>query len=154
MRVEVLSPIASLFRVALFCGFFPIVTASPIPRTTTVMPQLDFKRQFTSERGMHAVTEILTGTVMKLWIADTLGASVAPVFADLANSTPGRAISGDDFVRVSLYADFAGYSLIAIGSARLLGVDIPPNFRQPFLANSLPEFWRRWHISLFSWLSD
>jgi len=141
-------------RLALFCGFFPIVTSGPIPRTTRIMPQLDFNRLFTAERGMLAVTEILTGTAMKLWIADALGTTSAAVFADLAHSPPLEKFLATIFFAFQLYADFAGYSLIAIGSARLLGVDIPPNFRQPFLADSIPEFWRRWHISLLSWLRD
>jgi D-alanyl-lipoteichoic acid acyltransferase DltB (MBOAT superfamily) len=140
--------------VALFCGFFPIVTSGPIPRTTTVLPQLAFKRRFTSERAMAAIAEILTGAVMKLWIADTLGVTSAAVFSDLTHAPPLEQFVAALFFAFQLYADFAGYSLIAIGSARLLGVDIPPNFRQPFLADSIPEFWRRWHISLLSWLRD
>jgi alginate O-acetyltransferase complex protein AlgI len=142
------------FRLALFCGFFPIVTSGPIPRTTTVLPQLDFRRPFTSERGMQAVTEILAGTVMKLWIANSLGVSVASVFSDLAHCSALERLTAIILFAFQLYADFAGYSLIAIGSARLFGVDIPPNFRQPFLAGSIAEFWRRWHISLLIWLRD
>jgi alginate O-acetyltransferase complex protein AlgI len=142
------------FRLALFCGFFPIVTSGPIPRTTTVLPQLDFRRPFTSERGMQAVTEILTGTVMKLWIANSLGVSVASVFSDLTHCSALERLAAIILFAFQLYADFAGYSLIAIGSARLFGVDIPPNFRQPFLADSIAEFWRRWHISLLVWLRD
>lgn len=143
----------SIIRVALFCGFFPIVTAGPIPRTS-ILPQFDFKRPFTSDRAMTALTEILTGTVMKFWIADTLGATSSAVFADLAHSAPLEQFIAAVIFAFQLYADFAGYSLIAIGSARLLGVDLPPNFRQPFLAATIPEFWRRWHISLLSWLRD
>jgi alginate O-acetyltransferase complex protein AlgI len=143
-----------LIRLGLFCGFFPIVTAGPIPRATTVLPQLDFRRRFTSDRAITAITEILTGTVMKLWIADTLGATSSSVFSDLAHSPPLEQAVATILFAFQLYADFAGYSLIAIGSARILGVDIPPNFRQPFLAPSVPEFWRRWHISLLSWLRD
>jgi alginate O-acetyltransferase complex protein AlgI len=154
VALGVISAERRLLSVALFCGFFPIVTAGPIPRTTTVLPQLAFGRPFTSERAMAAVTEILTGTVMKFWIADTLGATSTTVFSDLTHSPPLEQFVAAIFFAFQLYADFAGYSLIAIGSARLLGVDIPPNFRQPFLADSIPEFWRRWHISLLSWLRD
>ena len=143
----------SIIRVALFCGFFPIVTAGPI-LATSILPQFDLKRPFTSDRAMTALTEILTGTVMKFWIADTLGATSSPDFADLAHSAPLEQFIAAVIFAFQLYADFAGYSLIAIGSARLLGVDLPPNFRQPFLAATIPEFWRRWHISLLSWLRD
>jgi alginate O-acetyltransferase complex protein AlgI len=141
-------------RTALFGGFFPIVTSGPIPRTHTVLPQLDFTRNFTSERGMLAVTEILTGAIMKLWIADTLGATSAAAFSDIGHAPPLEQFLATILFAFQLYADFAGYSLIAIGSARLFGVDIPPNFRQPFLADSIAEFWRRWHISLLSWVRD
>ena len=143
----------SIFRVALFCGFFPIVTAGPIPRTS-IVPQFDFMRPFTSDRAMAAITELLTGTVMKFWIADILGATSSAVFSDLAHSPPLEQLVAAIVFAFQLYADFAGYSLIAIGSARLLGVDLPANFRQPFLADSIPEFWRRWHISFLSWLRD
>lgn len=141
-------------RLALFCGFFPYVTSGPIPRATHLLPQLDFKRDFTAESGMRGVTEILTGVAMKLWIADSLGLASSSVFSNLAQSAPIEKLMASMFFAFQLYADFAGYSLIAIGSARLFGIQLADNFRQPYLANSIVEFWRRWHISLFTWLRD
>jgi len=141
-------------RVALFCGFFPSVTSGPIPRAAHVLPQMDFKREFTAERGMRATTEILFGVVMKVWIADTLGVTSSAVFNDIGGSSALEQLVATLIFSFQLYADFAGYSLIAIGSARLLGIDLPDNFRQPYLADSITEFWRRWHVSLFTWLRD
>lgn len=141
-------------RLVLFAGFFPYVTSGPIPRTTDVLPQLSFCREFTADRGMMAVAEICAGVIMKFWIADTLGQTLSPVFNAPASCPPLEQLVATILFAFQLYGDFAGYSLIAIGSARLFGIDLMPNFRQPFLAGSIPEFWRRWHISLFSWLRD
>lgn len=141
-------------RLGLFCGLFSYVTAGPIPRATVVLPQLDLRRAPRSDAMMRGVTEILIGSAMKLWIADALTEPSASVYADLAGTIPLEKLVGTIFFAFQLYADFAGYSLIAIGSARLFGIDIPPNFRQPFLTATIPEFWRCWHISLFTWLRD
>jgi D-alanyl-lipoteichoic acid acyltransferase DltB (MBOAT superfamily) len=144
----------NLLRVALFAGFFPYVTSGPIPRAPGILSQLKLDRQFAADRGLQGLREIAVGVVMKFWIADSLSAPSAAVYGDLANTIPLEKFVATIFFAFQMYADFAGYSLIAIGSARLLGVDLPDNFRQPFLSASLAEFWRRWHISLFTWLRD
>lgn len=141
-------------RVALFTGFFPYVTAGPIPRARETLPQLEFASRFTADRAMQGVREILIGVVMKFWIADSLGGPSAAVYANLTTATPLEKLVATLFFAFQLYTDFAGYSLIAIGSARLLGVDLPDNFRQPYLSQSLAEFWSCWHISLLTWLRD
>lgn len=141
-------------QVALFTGFFPYVTAGPIPRTTDVMPQLEFGGRFEADRTMQGVREILLGVVMKFWIADSLAVPSAEVYAHLAAAVPLEKLVGTLLFAFQLYADFAGYSLVAIGSARILGIDVPDNFQQPYLSESLAEFWRRWHISLVKWLRD
>lgn len=139
--------------VALFCGFFPIVTMGPIPRTS-MLRQLQFTRPFTAERGMRALSEILIGALLKLGIADALAGPTNAVYADLASCSPLEHLAATAFEAFQVYADWAGYSLIAIGSARLLGVDIPDNFRQPYLSTNMGEFWRSWNISLLNWLRD
>jgi D-alanyl-lipoteichoic acid acyltransferase DltB (MBOAT superfamily) len=144
----------SLVTVALLCCFFPIVTSGPIPRASNLLPQLRFKRAFDARRATRAVTEILLGVGLKFGISEILARPVGAVYSDVATCGPLELFLGTVFFGYQLYADFAGYSLVAIGSARLLGVDLPPNFRYPFLAASVPDFWRGWHISLFSWLRD
>jgi alginate O-acetyltransferase complex protein AlgI len=141
-------------RVALFTGMFPYVTAGPIPRTLQIMPQLELRSRFDADRAMQGVREILVGVIMKFWIADSLTVPAATVYSNLAGSIPLEKLVATVFFAFQLYTDFAGYSLIAIGSARLLGVDVPDNFRQPYLSQSLAEFWRRWHISLVGWMRD
>lgn len=140
-------------NVALFCGFFPIVTMGPVPRRT-MFDQLQFRRSFTAERGWRAFTEILVGAVIKLFFADHLAAPADAVYSDLASSPPLEQLVGSIFGVYYVYADWLGYSLLAIGSARLLGVDIPDNFKQPFLSTTIPEFWRSWNISLLNWFRD
>lgn len=141
-------------RVALFTGFFPYVTAGPIPRTLDVMPQLELHYRFDADRAMQGAREILLGVLMKFWIADSLAVPSAGVYANLTTTIPLEKLVATLFFAFQLYADFAGYSLIAIGSARILGIDLPDNFQQPYLSQSLAEFWRRWHISLVRWLRD
>jgi alginate O-acetyltransferase complex protein AlgI len=141
-------------RVALFTGFFPYVTAGPIPRASDVMPQFELRSGFDADRTMQGVREILVGVVMKFWIADSLAVPSAAVYANLTTAVPLEKLVATLFFAFQLYADFAGYSLIAIGSARILGIDLPDNFQQPYLSQSLAEFWRRWHISLVKWLRD
>jgi alginate O-acetyltransferase complex protein AlgI len=141
-------------EIALFTGFFPYVTAGPIPRTMDIMPQLELRGRFEADRTMQGVREILLGVVMKFWIADSLAVPSAEVYADLAHALPLEKLVATLLFAFQLYADFAGYSLIAIGSARILGIDVPDNFQQPYLSQSLAEFWRRWHISLVKWLRD
>jgi alginate O-acetyltransferase complex protein AlgI len=141
-------------RHALFLGFFPTLVAGPIERARNLGPQLDLERPFTDASGTRGMRELLTGLFMKIALADTL----APV-ADAVYASP-RAFGAVDhvlavvFFSFQVYADFAGYSLIALGSARLLGVELLPNFEQPYLSASVPEFWRRWHISLSGWVRD
>jgi D-alanyl-lipoteichoic acid acyltransferase DltB (MBOAT superfamily) len=92
--------------------------------------------------------------VLKVLFADTLSAPVADVFGDPESSPPLDKLVAIIFFAFDLYADFAGYSLIAIGCAKMLGIEVQPNFRQPFLSQSIPEFWRTWHISLSFWVRD
>jgi alginate O-acetyltransferase complex protein AlgI len=141
-------------RIALYLCFFPHVTAGPIPRATALLPQLDLSARFDTVRTLSGLRLILVGACMKLWIADSLSSTVNLVFSNPDAATALENLLGCQIFAFQLYADFAGYSLIAIGSARLLGIKLGDNFRQPFLSSTLAEFWRSWHISLFTWLRD
>jgi D-alanyl-lipoteichoic acid acyltransferase DltB (MBOAT superfamily) len=118
------------------------------------MPQLELRGRFEADRTMQGVREILLGVVMKFWIADSLAVPSAAVYANLTHAIALEKLVATLLFAFQIYADFAGYSLIAIGSARILGIDVPDNFQQPYLSQSLAEFWRRWHISLVKWLRD
>ncbi|MGE0094450.1 MAG: MBOAT family protein [Alphaproteobacteria bacterium] len=143
-----------LSRVALYLAFFPTVTAGPIQRAGRLIPQLDERRPFESDRMLAALRFILWGLTLKAVLAEILYGKIAKVFGDLASASPLEALFGSIFYTFYIYTDFAGYSLIAIGSGLLLGIKLDPNFRQPFLSTSIPEFWRTWHISLSSWVRD
>ncbi len=140
-------------RLAVFCAFFPTVTMGPVMRTD-FLQQLTFAREFNPDRTIKAFSEILIGVVLKLWFADSLAVPANAIYGDLYQATPLALFIATAFVAFQVYADWLGYSMIAIGSARLLGVDLPENFRQPFISTSIPEFWRKWNISLINWLRD
>jgi D-alanyl-lipoteichoic acid acyltransferase DltB (MBOAT superfamily) len=141
-------------HVALYLSFFPHVTAGPIPRGTHFLPQLQLNTRFDADQMMAGIRLILVGASMKLWFADSLSAPVNLVFQKPEQASALENLFAGQIFAFQLYADFAGYSLIAIGAARLLGITLGDNFRQPFLSRTLPEFWRSWHISLFTWLRD
>jgi alginate O-acetyltransferase complex protein AlgI len=141
-------------RLALFVTFFPLVTAGPIERGGRILPQLDLKLPMSAERSFEGLRLIFIGLVLKVLFANTLSAPVADVFGDPESSLPLDKLVAVIFFAFDLYADFAGYSLIAIGCAKMLGIEVQPNFRQPFLSQSIPEFWRTWHISLSFWVRD
>jgi alginate O-acetyltransferase complex protein AlgI len=148
----------SLLDFAVFVAFFAHLVAGPIVRATTLVPQLQRTPEFRLEQVASGLFQILRGMVKKLLMADMLGAHlVDQAFAN--HETIGR-LSGPGILlatyayALQLYGDFAGYSDIAIGSARLLGYEFPRNFDRPFTASSLEEFWTRWHISMSSWFTD
>ena len=141
-------------RLALFVSFFPLVTAGPIERGGRLLPQFALALPFSSERALAGLRLIFIGLVLKVLFADQLAAPVAMVFGEPENSLPLEKFVAVVFFAFDLYADFAGYTLIAIGSANMLGIDVQPNFRQPFLSPTIPEFWRTWHMSLSFWVRD
>jgi len=138
-----------------FVGFFPQLIAGPIVRARVMLPQYLVPRRLTSAAVASGAGAFLLGFVMKAFVADWLSPRVVdPVFADPSSfgaATLWIALLG---YATQLFCDFAGYSLMAIGTGRLFGLELPENFRYPFLSKSLAEFWRRWHISLNTWLFD
>lgn len=142
------------FSVALFLSFFPIVFSGPIERAGNMFPQISKMNRSTPLDLTSGAKMMLWGYFMKLCVADRLGLYVNTVFgnSDMHNGT-SLALASLLFP-LQEYADLAGYSLIAIGSARCIGFHIIPNFRRPFFATSVSAFWRRWHMSLIQWLTD
>jgi alginate O-acetyltransferase complex protein AlgI len=150
----VTEPEDSPSRVALFVAFFPLVSAGPIERAGRFMPQFDLDTSFSSDRIITALRLIFIGLIMKVIFADRLAGPINIVYRAPGACSSIEQLCAMLFYPFYLYADFAGYSLIAIGSAKLFGLEVAPNFRQPFLSTTVPEFWRNWHISLSSWVRD
>ncbi|MCR5403019.1 MAG: MBOAT family protein [Butyrivibrio sp.] len=139
---------------ALFVSFFPQVLSGPIDRAGLLIPQLKAPVSVDFDRLRDGFLQMLWGYFLKLVIADRLSIFVNEVYA-APESFEGTIIAiATLFYTFEIYCDFAGYSSIAIGTARLLGIDVNKNFDCPYLSKSIPEFWRRWHISLSSYLKD
>jgi D-alanyl-lipoteichoic acid acyltransferase DltB (MBOAT superfamily) len=139
---------------ALYVSFFPQLVAGPIERARTLMPQFRKRVQLTLPDVQEAMNLIAYGFFKKLVVADRLAVYVSKVFTDTAEMEPLSILFGCVFFCVQVYCDFSGYSDIAIGTARLFGIRLMDNFNRPYLARSLREFWRRWHMSLSQWIRD
>lgn len=143
-----------LEKLALFVSFFPIAGAGPIERSTTLLPQLDKAKTFTYENVVSGAQLFLMGLFKKLVIADNLGLVVDRVFSNLPEYRGLSLVIVILCFAWQLYADFSGYTDMARGVARMLGFELLENFKLPYLATSIRDFWRRWHISLSSWFRD
>jgi alginate O-acetyltransferase complex protein AlgI len=144
----------SLPDFALFVAFFPQLVAGPITRAMDFLPQLEGEKRFDLRRFEACLLLFLVGLTKKLLIADQLAGLVDPVFAE-----PHRFVTRDLWLAMlcyggQIYGDFSGYSDMAVATAGMLGFHLPDNFANPYLATGLSDFWRRWHISLSTWLRD
>jgi D-alanyl-lipoteichoic acid acyltransferase DltB (MBOAT superfamily) len=150
-----LEPAESLVDYALFISLFPHLIAGPIQRPGHLLPQVQTPRYFDSVRVFNGCLLILTGLFRKTVIADNCALLADAAFSGRLGP-PNLAVVaiGTCAFAWQIYGDFSGYSDIARGSAQLLGFHFMVNFRQPYLATSLQDFWRRWHISLSTWLRD
>jgi D-alanyl-lipoteichoic acid acyltransferase DltB (MBOAT superfamily) len=147
-------PERHLGRFALYVSFFPQLVAGPIERSRRLLPQFRERFSFDAARAETGLRLILWGLFMKVVMADRIGAYVNVVYADIdAYSGLPVWLTVLGFL-YQIYGDFAGYSLIAIGSAQVMGFRLMTNFRQPLTAPSISDFWRRWHISLTTWFRD
>lgn len=141
-------------RLALFISFFPQVMSGPIERAGNMLPQFEKPKSFSYENMRDGLLLMMWGYFQKIIIADRLAVLVDHIYNSYENYSGTLLFLATIFYTLEIYTDFAGYSNIAIGSAKILGIDIIKNFEQPYLSRSIPEFWRRWHISLSSWLRD
>ena len=139
---------------AAFVSFFPQLVAGPIERATNLLPQITSPRTFTYEQGRDGMRLILWGMFKKVVVADSCAPYVDMCFDGPAQHHPVTLFLGLIFFAFQIYGDFSGYSDIAIGTAKLFGVELMSNFKTPFFAKSVPEFWNRWHISLNTWMND
>ena len=138
-----------------FVSFFPVIVAGPVVRAKELLPQFRERPLLTSEDGTQAIFLILLGLVKKVAIADYLANNlVGRVFDQPQLYSSMETLAAIYGYALQIYCDFSGYSDIAIGSALLLGFRLPVNFNAPYRAASLPDFWKRWHITLSNWLTD
>lgn len=149
-----LKPTKSFLDFALYVSFFPQLVAGPIERASTLLPQIAAMPKPTKkmlEEGIHLIG---LGLFRKVMIGDFTGRYVDHFFSSPERYTGAELLCGLVLFSIQIYADFSGYSHIARGTAKLLGLELMKNFEQPYLSLNITEFWRRWHISLSSWLRD
>lgn len=139
---------------ATFVSFFPQLVAGPIERTANLLPQLRKEHFFDADKALCGAKRMLWGFFKKLVIADNLAPFVDMVYADVTSYYGVDFAIVIVFFSVQIYCDFSGYSDIAVGTAKLLGIDLMTNFKSPYLSASIREFWSRWHISLSTWFRD
>ncbi len=140
---------------ALFISFFPSILSGPINKASLVLPQIkNLRKYFDYSKAVEGLKMILWGMFMKVVVADRVALYVDTVFPSYINYTGATCFVASIFYTIQIYADFAGYSLMAIGVGKVLGFELTENFRRPYFAVSVTDFWRRWHISLSTWLKD
>ena len=139
---------------SLFVGFFPLLVAGPIERATHLLPQIKTKRHFNYTTVVDGLRQILWGLFKKMIIADQCAQFANLAFNNTANYSGSTLVLGTIFFAFQIYGDFSGYSDIAIGTARLFGIELLRNFNYPYFSRNIAEFWRRWHISLSTWFRD
>lgn len=137
-----------------FISFFPQLVAGPIERATNLLPQFLKERNFSYDKAVDGMRQILWGLFKKMVVADNCAAVVNMIFADYQSMEGSYLLMGAIFFTFQIYGDFSGYSDIAIGTARLFGIDLMRNFNYPYFSRDIAEFWRRWHISLTTWFRD
>ena len=137
-----------------YIAFFPQLVAGPIERATNLLPQMLRKRTFDYRNAVEGSKLIIWGFFKKIAIADTASGIVTSIYGDIGTYNATALWIGAILFTFQIYGDFSGYSDIAIGTARLFGVDLKNNFNLPYFSRNIAEFWKRWHISLNTWFVD
>ncbi|MCZ8090643.1 MBOAT family O-acyltransferase [Flavobacterium sp.] len=151
---EKIKPEKNFVEYAVFVSFFPLLVAGPIERATHLLPQIKVKREFNYSKVVDGMRQILWGLFKKIVIADSCANFANEIFKNQHDYSGSTLILGALFFSFQIYGDFSGYSDIALGTARLFGIDLLKNFAFPYFSRDIAEFWRRWHISLSSWFKD
>jgi len=144
----------NLFKYALFVSFFPQLVAGPIERSKNLLKQLAVPQKFSFDNLREGLLLMLWGFFLKIVAADRIAVLVDTIYGDYVHYQGMYLIVATLLFLVQIYCDFSGYSTIAMGAAKVLGIQLMENFAAPFLASSVAGFWRRWHISLTSWFKD
>lgn len=137
-----------------FVSFFPQLVAGPIERATQLLPQFHVRRHFDYAKAVDGMRQILWGLFKKMVVADNCATIVNQIFNNYQDQSGSTLVLGAVLFTFQIYGDFSGYSDIAIGTARLFGIDLMRNFNYPYFSRDIAEFWRRWHISLTTWFRD
>jgi len=137
-----------------FVSFFPQLVAGPIERASALLSQFAKERIFEIHKAIDGCRQILWGLFKKIVIADTLALIVNNVYGGVNEASGVQLLIATIFFAFQIYCDFSGYSDIAIGTSRLLGIKLSRNFAYPYFSRNIAEFWRRWHISLSTWFRD
>ncbi|MBC7536775.1 MAG: MBOAT family protein [Ferruginibacter sp.] len=148
-----IKPERNFIDYSLFVSFFPLLVAGPIERATHLLPQIKTKRVFNYSKAIDGLRQMLWGLFKKIVIADNCAEYANMAFNSGAHSG-STLLLGALLFTFQIYCDFSGYSDIALGAARLMGIELLRNFAFPYFSRDIAEFWRRWHISLSSWFRD
>jgi alginate O-acetyltransferase complex protein AlgI len=149
-----IKPARNIIDYSVFVGFFPLLVAGPIERATHLLPQVQQTRKFEKSQAVDGLRQILWGFFKKIVIADNCAVHVNQIFENYSDHSGSTLVWGAVLFAFQVYGDFSGYSDIALGTARLLGFNLLRNFAFPYFSRDIAEYWRRWHISLTSWLRD
>jgi D-alanyl-lipoteichoic acid acyltransferase DltB (MBOAT superfamily) len=149
-----IKPTRNILEFAAFVSFFPHLVAGPIMRPTTLLPQIENTRRFNIDQFYQGAYLVFWGLTKKVVIADNLADYVKEIFNQWQTVDGGLALLGVYAFAFQVYCDFSGYTDIARGVAKMLGIELALNFNLPYFATSPQEFWSRWHISLSTWLRD
>ena len=149
-----LTPTANIVEFGTFVSFFPQLVAGPIERASNMLPQIKTKREFNYTKAIDGSKQILWGLVKKIVIADNLAPYVTYIYENHTELSASTLLLGVFLFAFQVYGDFSGYSDIAIGVARLFGFNLTQNFAFPYFSRNITEFWKRWHISLTTWIRD
>jgi D-alanyl-lipoteichoic acid acyltransferase DltB (MBOAT superfamily) len=149
-----IEPTKNIVDYSLFVCFFPLLVAGPIERATHLLPQMKKPRYFNETNAVDGLKQIIWGFFKKIVIADNCATIADQIFDNYEAYPAWGLIIGAILFSFQIYGDFSGYSDIALGSARLLGIELLKNFSYPYFSRDIAEFWRRWHISLTTWFRD
>jgi len=147
-------PCKNVVEYSVFVCFFPLLVAGPIERATHLLPQIQKSRKFDYFKASDGLKQVLWGLFKKIVIADNCAEYANLIFDNPSIYSGSTHVIGAIFFTIQIYCDFSAYSDIALGTARLLGIELLRNFAFPYFSRDIAEFWRRWHISLTTWFRD
>lgn len=149
-----IKPELNFINYSVFVSFFPLLVAGPIERATHLLPQIKTPKNFNYKKAISGLRQILWGLFKKVVIADQCAEIANLIFNNSSQYSGLMLFAGAVFFSFQIYGDFSGYSDIALGTARLFGLELMQNFSYPYFSRDIAEFWRRWHISLSTWFRD
>ncbi len=151
---ESIRPTRDIVEFGTFVAFFPTILSGPIDRAGTFLPQLAERRRFGENNFVEGLKRVLWGMFLKMCIADVIAPWTDAVFGNYAHHNATSILVAAVLYLIQLYTDFCGFSEMAIGVARMMGLRVAENFNRPFMAKNVADYWRRWHMSLTTWITD